>query len=155
MNLTVLDKQIYERFIRPTVDKQPRYVGVEFELPLVNLSPAPVDFSVVHALVDAFLKQFHFQSAGLDDDAHICSAQSEETGDELSFDCSYNTLELSFGRVENLNRIEERFRRYYAFIRSFLRERGTASRAWGSILATCTTTGNRCPMAATGCCTTT
>lgn len=124
MDLTVLDKQIYERFIRPTVDKQPRYVGVEFELPLVNLTPAPVDFSVVHALVDAFLKQFHFQSADLDDDAHICSAQSEETGDELSFDCSYNTLELSFGRVENLNRIEERFRRYYAFIRSFLRERG-------------------------------
>lgn len=27
MNLTVLDKQIYERFIRPTVDKQRLYAA--------------------------------------------------------------------------------------------------------------------------------
>lgn len=44
MDLSILDKQIFERFIRPTVNKKPQYVGVEFELPLVNLKPAPVDF---------------------------------------------------------------------------------------------------------------
>lgn len=124
MNLPTLDQHIYERFIQPTVGKRPRYVGVEFELPLVNLSPAPVDFAVVHDLVDAFLERFDFVPAVRDDNGYICSAQLKENGDDLSFDCSYNTLELSFGRVENLNYIEERFRRYYSFIRSFLRERG-------------------------------
>lgn len=124
MEVAVLDKLIYERFIRPTVNKPTRYVGVEFELPLVNLNPAPVDFSVVHALVDAFLRRFRFVPVAIDDDGFVSSAQSEETGDDLSFDCSYNTLELSFGRVEDLNRIEERFRGYYSFIRSFLREHG-------------------------------
>lgn len=124
MKLSVLDNQIYERFIQPTVGKLPQYVGVEFELPLVNQNPAPVDFTVVHELVLAFLERFSFLPGARDDDGFICSAQSEQTGDDLSFDCSYNTLELSFGRVKDLNHIEERFRTYYTFIRSFLRERG-------------------------------
>ena len=114
MEVAVLDNLIYDRFIRPTVDKPTRYVGVEFELPLVNLSPAPVDFSVVHALVDAFLRRFEFVPVATDDDGYVSSAQSEETGDDLSFDYSYNTLELSFGRVEDWNRIEQRFRCYYS-----------------------------------------
>lgn len=124
MDLSILDKQIFERFIRPTVNKKPQYVGVEFELPLVNLKSAPVDFAVVHALVDAFLEHFGFVPVARDDEGAVCSAQSEENGDDISFDCSYNTLELSFGRVRDLNRIEEWFHSYYRFIRSFLRQHG-------------------------------
>lgn len=124
MDLTILDKQIFERFIRPSVNKKTQYVGVEFELPLVNLKHAPVDFAVVHTLVDAFLEHFGFVPVAWDDEGAVCSAQSEENGDDLSFDCSYNTLELSFGRVRDLNRIEERFHSYYRFIRAFLRRHG-------------------------------
>ena len=124
MELAALDERIHQRFITPTVGRVPRYVGVEFELPLVNLQPAAVDFSVVHAAADAFIQAFQFIPAAWDDDGMVCSAREEEHGDDLSFDCSYNTLELSFGRVTDLNRIEERFRAYYAFLYGFLRERG-------------------------------
>ena len=124
MDISVLDQLIYQRFIQPTVGRIPQYVGVEFELPLVNLKQEPVSFPVVHALVDAFLERFDFIGAARDEEGRICSARSEENGDDLSFDCSYNTLELSFGRVRNLNQVEERFHSYYTFIRSFLKEHG-------------------------------
>lgn len=124
MDISVLDQLIYQRFIQPTVGRIPQYVGVEFELPLVNLKQEPVSFPVVHALVEAFLERFDFIGAAWDEEGRICSARSEENGDDLSFDCSYNTLELSFGRVRNLNQVEERFRSYYTFIRSFLQEHG-------------------------------
>ena len=35
------------------------------------------------------------------------------TGDELSFDCSFNTLELSFGPDEDLTAVHRRFLAYY------------------------------------------
>ena len=39
---------ILKRFIQPLKQQQERYVGVEIELPIVNLNRAPVDFSLVH-----------------------------------------------------------------------------------------------------------
>lgn len=78
MDISVLDQLIYQRFIQPTVGRIPQYVGVEFELPLVNLKQEPVSFSVVHALVDAFLERFDFIGAARDEEGRICSARSRK-----------------------------------------------------------------------------
>ena len=42
------------------------------------------------------------------------------TGDDISFDCSYNTLEFSMGAEEDLNVIFSRFRTYYAYVKEQL-----------------------------------
>ena len=60
----------------------------------------------------------------MDDDGFIYNAFSSRSGDDLSFDCSYNTLELSFGKEEDINVLYDRFRTYYSFIRDFLLPRG-------------------------------
>ncbi len=111
---------IYQKYIEPTKRKRKNYVGVEFELPIVNLDKQAVDFDSVHKLTDAFCRHFDFNEFHKDDNGNIYSALSSENGDGLSYDCSYNTLELSFGTESNLNVLNERFEKYYTFIQSFL-----------------------------------
>lgn len=118
-----LDAAIYEKYIRPIQRPRQLYAGVEFELPIVNLEQMPVDFHVVYALTDAFIGNFGFDMAHYDDDGHIYSAEKKTNGDGLSYDCSFNTLEFSFGIEKDLNVIYQRFTDYYTFIQGFLAER--------------------------------
>ena len=120
MNKQDIKNAIYKKYIVPTQRKRKDYVGVEFELPIVNLNKKAVDFSVVHKLADAFVEFFKFKDIKRDDDCYIFSATSNINGDGLSFDCSYNTLELSFGTESNLNILYTRFKEYYSFIQAFL-----------------------------------
>jgi len=124
INQKDIEKELYRRYIEPTKEERLEYVGVEFELPIVNLSREPVEFDVVHRMVEAFVSEFAFDDFKYDDEGNICSALDPVTGDDLSFDCSYNTLEFSFGREENMLVIWDRFRIYYRFISSFLQENG-------------------------------
>ncbi|MBR1704439.1 MAG: glutamylcysteine synthetase [Clostridia bacterium] len=111
---------IYDKYIAPTERPKKGYAGIEFELPIVNLRKQPVDFSVVHNLTDAFLGRFGFSDISRDDNGDIYNATDPETGDCLSYDCSFNTLEFSFGIDEDLTVIQGRFREYYAFIQDYL-----------------------------------
>ncbi|MBR1764972.1 MAG: glutamylcysteine synthetase [Ruminococcus sp.] len=115
-----LDKAIKDKYIEPTRRKRQPRAGVEFELPIVCLDRRPVDFDLVHRLTDSFVKEFGFTKLSRDDEGDIYSAGDTVTGDILSFDCSYNTLELSFGAEEDLNRVYERFVKYYSHIESVL-----------------------------------
>lgn len=119
---TELDEALYRKYIKPTQRRRQPYVGVEFELPVVNLGGQAVDFAAVHALTDAFVKQFGFDKLSRDDDGDVYLAQRTDNGDGLSYDCSYNTLELSFGVETDLNVIYARFVQYYSFIQDFLKQ---------------------------------
>lgn len=115
-----LDEAIYEKYIRPIRRPRQLYAGVEFELPLVNLDREPVDFMVIHGLTDAFISEFGFDETRRDDGGHIYTAVKGTNGDGLSYDCSFNTLEFSFGVEKDLNIIYGRFAEYYRFIQVFL-----------------------------------
>lgn len=115
-----LDEAIYERFIAPTEKERNRKIGIEFELPIVNLNGGPVDFDVVHAMTEEFVKKFSFTFIERDEDGAIFDAVHHTYEDGISFDCSYNTLEFSFGAEENLTAIYERFIRYYQSAKSIL-----------------------------------
>lgn len=118
MNKAKLDEAIYERFIKPTKRKGTKLVGLEFELPIVNYKNEPVDFDVVHKVTDAFIRKFSFRKINRDDDGFIYTAIDEGTGDGISFDCSYNTLEFSFGTETDMSVLYERFAAYYRFVQS-------------------------------------
>lgn len=124
MTTQELTRLLYQRYIQPTENKQETDIGVEFEMPMVNLEKRAVDYDVSHALTAAFLKAFGFHAAGTDEDGHIYSAVNTENGDVFSYDCSYQNLELSFGRERRLDAIEQRFVQYYTFIQSFLQPYG-------------------------------
>ncbi|MBQ7595863.1 MAG: hypothetical protein IJU45_04265, partial [Clostridia bacterium] len=115
-----LDQALWHKYILPTKRQPKNYVGVEFEFPIINKNNAPVDFNVVHELSESFVEKFGFSRIARDDEGFIYNAFSEKSGDDLSFDCSYNTLELSFGKEENINSIYTRFLKYYEYIQTNL-----------------------------------
>ncbi|MBR4132170.1 MAG: class II glutamine amidotransferase [Oscillospiraceae bacterium] len=119
-----LDRAIWHKYIIPTQRTPGPYVGVELEYPIVHMGRQPVDFDVVHELSRAFVEKFGLDHQKLDDDSFIYNAYSSQNGDDLSFDCSYNTLELSFGKEEDINVLYDRFCEYYRFIQDFLLPRG-------------------------------
>jgi len=59
-----------------------------------------------------------------DDNEHIYLAVDDKTGDGLSYDCSYNTLKISFGKEEDMNVLYKRFCQYYTYIQKKLRKEG-------------------------------
>ena len=106
---------LYQRFIEPTKVQRPLCVGIELELPIVNLAGEPVDFLVVHDLTQRFKQHFGFAVDHLDDEGNVFSLVCPQTGDILSYDCSYNNLEFSFAKVVGLHEVQRRFARYCAF----------------------------------------
>jgi gamma-glutamylcysteine synthetase len=123
---------IEARFFAPLDRPRTRRAGVELELPIYNLAPgAPNDFDAIHAAVADFLARFPFPETARDDAGALYRARDNATGDELSFDCSFNTLEFSFGPDENLLAVRDRFLRYLPAIQSALRARGHALTGMG------------------------
>lgn len=125
MDFTATESALEARFFAPLKRPRTRRAGVELELPLCNLDPArPVDFDVVQAVTERFLAQFSFSVRNRDEDGRVYRAGESVQGDELSFDCSYNTVEFSFGPTENLNEVLNRFTRYYSLFKEELLRRG-------------------------------
>ena len=116
----VLDK-LYERYIAPVKNKKERFVGIEIEMPIVNLNGKMVDFDIVHSLTSEFLNHFGFKAIGIDEKGNIYSAEKRENGDIFSYDCSYNNLELSFGKEKSIAVVYERFKEYYTFIEEYFK----------------------------------
>ncbi len=124
MERNVILAELYKKYIEPTKAQRPRCIGVELEMPIVNLGGGAVDFAVVHSLTKRFLDKFSFEVIGIDDGGDVYAAQKKENGDILSYDCSYNNLELSFGKESDLQTICARFTDYYEFITAVLGESG-------------------------------
>lgn len=112
------------RYIRPIHRKRKDCAGIEFELPIVHFGDQPVDFKLVQQMVHAFISHFGFDAVRRDDNGDIFGASRAENGDDLSFDCSFNTLEFSFGIASDINIIYGRFRDYYIFIEEYLLPHG-------------------------------
>ncbi|MBR7038845.1 MAG: glutamylcysteine synthetase, partial [Oscillospiraceae bacterium] len=121
---TLLDEAIYQKYIVPTEREAGRWVGPEFEFPVISLHKCPVSIPGLQEVVKAFAVQFGFSRIKRDDNGDIYSLADPVTGDDLSFDCSFNTLELSFGKERSIVVLDGRFRQYYAFLQKALRQRG-------------------------------
>ena len=109
---------IYDKYIAPTKKERPDFIGVEIEMPVVNLSGQAVDEAVSIKTAERFIEHFDFKVSGRDTDGNITSAKDDLTGDILSFDCCYSNLELSFGKAVGLFEIKERFEKYVRFLNS-------------------------------------
>lgn len=120
MNQDDIKNLIYQRYIEPTKIKRDVYAGIELELPIINLNKAPVDFKLIHRLTGKFKNQFNFKIKGKDENGHICALENPLSEDIYTYDCSYNNLEISFGKEKNLHKVEERFKEYYKFIQEVL-----------------------------------
>lgn len=122
MNEEEIKNLIYQRYIEPTKLKKDVHAGIELELPIINLNKTPVDFKLIHKLTLKFKNQFNMDVKARDENGDICALEDPRTEDIYTYDCSYNNLEISFGKEKNLHRVEERFKEYYKFIQEVLIE---------------------------------
>lgn len=121
MNTDEVKQLLFDRFIKPTINNQNNYIGVEIEMPILNLDRKPVNFEIVYNITEKFIEHFDFLPVGIDEDGNIYSAKSSQNSDILSYDCSYNNLELSFGKEDNLFEIQKRFDVYYRYLQEIFR----------------------------------
>ena len=113
-----IKKRLYDRFIKPTTEGYKDFVGVEVEIPIVNLEKKAVNFTIVHKVTAEFLEKFQqFNFNVIDHNGHACSLIDKQTGDIVSYDCSYNNLEFSIGKETSLINVHERFKTYYQFFK--------------------------------------
>ena len=111
-----LRSMIYDKYIKPTENRRDTYAGIEIELPIINLGGKATDHTVSRAAMNSAVSHFGFQPLKYDDDGNLHEAQDPVTGDLFSFDCSYNNFEMSFARSQNLNDVDDRFRRYIEYL---------------------------------------
>ena len=120
----VIRRAVYEKYIAPTKSERPDYIGVEIEMPVVNLNGEAVDEQIAVQTAEAFSAHFGFEPEHRDAEGNFISAKHRETGDILSFDCSYSNLELSFGKATGLFEIKERFEKYVRFLNTEFAKQG-------------------------------
>ncbi|MFV0528193.1 MAG: glutamate-cysteine ligase family protein [Lachnospiraceae bacterium] len=120
MEHQLLRQLLYNKYIVPTQGERPQYIGVEIELPILNLERKAVDFTNIHQVTASFQEKFAFEIQLSDDEGEVYALSDPITGDVLSYDCSYNNLEFSFGRATDLHSIQKRFVAYYSFIQEKL-----------------------------------
>ncbi|MDO4617049.1 MAG: glutamylcysteine synthetase [Lachnospiraceae bacterium] len=116
IDILTVRQALIHKYIEPTKKTRSNFIGVEIELPIVNLDRKAVDFEQIQRITAEFMDYFQFAAMGRDDTGFVYAAQNEETGDILSYDCSYNNIEFSFGKEKDLNRIQDRFSAYYRFM---------------------------------------
>lgn len=115
---------LYKEFIRPTSNNQNKnFIGIEIEMPIINLSKEAVDFEVVHKVTSKFRSQFaDFKEEGIDYDGNIFSLKNHKNDDIVCYDCSYNNIEFAMGREKDLFSVNDRFKEYYCFTKECFEE---------------------------------
>lgn len=122
INDEVIKNRLFEEFIKPTTKKK-NYIGIEIEIPIINLDKKAVDFNVVHKITDRFHKHFNdFERDGIDYDGNVFSLKNPKTDDIVCYDCSYNNIEFAMGRETELFTINKRFCEYYEFTKESFEE---------------------------------
>ena len=115
---------LYDRYIKPTENRKESFAGIEVELPIVNLSGAGTDHTVTQAVFADALSHLGFEKRKFDNNG-ICHEGSDPvTGDVLSFDCSYNNLEISFGPERSILTVKTRLVAYIDYLNSALASSG-------------------------------
>lgn len=113
----MLEKRIFQQFINPTNQKKD-YIGIEIEVPIINLNKKAVDFDIVHRITKNFMNHFNdFKTEGIDYDGNIFSIKNTKNDDILCYDCSYNNIEFAMGREKDLFTINDRFTQYYSYVK--------------------------------------
>lgn len=116
---------IKQYFIENYINKfsENDYIGIEIEMPIINLSyPYVVNGKVIEGLFLTFLDNKEFKIENCDNEKNIISIKNTKTNDTISLEYSLNTIELSLGKELLIDRLKEKFDFYYNIIKRYLQK---------------------------------
>ncbi|MEN6564532.1 MAG: hypothetical protein ABFD11_13505 [Christensenella sp.] len=117
------EEMVRRWFLDPFEHKsEPYQVGVEVELPLVNLEKRPVEPEFAQELVSYLQQRFDFQTTARTTEGYPAKAENP-AGDAFSFETSFNTIEFSMAKNRSVSAIAERFYSYLSGLQLFAKER--------------------------------
>ena len=71
INEETVRNKLYDEFIKPTNQKK-NFIGIEIEIPIVNIDKKAVDFEVVHEVTRKFQNYYSdFKADGIDYDGNV------------------------------------------------------------------------------------
>lgn len=114
---------VRRRFLDPFEQKsEPYQVGVEVELPLVNLEKRPVEPNFAQEIVRVLQQNFDFYTTVRTAEGYPAKAENP-AGDTFSFETSFNTIEFAMAKNRSISAIAERFYAYLTALQLFAKER--------------------------------
>ncbi len=119
-----IKKELYRKYIEPTKHKEPGKIGVEIEMPIAKLDGSATDYEEVQKVFALAIRKYGLKPEKYDDNRVCYLASDAKTGDSLSFDCSYNNIEISMGCETGIDPIKERFESYVYYLNSELEKTG-------------------------------
>ena len=111
-----------KRYLENIKEKPDLFVGIELEYPIVNLEGKATDTEVVKSLFRYLPSVLGFTIEKVDDFGNPIQLLDPVSQDTILFEVSYTTIEFAFGRAENIQEVEERFRDYMDLIQKKLGE---------------------------------
>ena len=88
---TITDERIREKicqmFLESTKKSKKEYIGIEIEIPIINLNKEAVDFDIVHLVTESFKNHFNsFEVEGIDYDGNVYALRNRENDDIVCYD---------------------------------------------------------------------
>ncbi len=108
------EELIYKYFVDKFLDQKGSCIGVEIEMPVINLNRQPVQPEFRKALLDLLAHEFKFRPTGFTREGFPIEAVNDNQ-DVFSFETTFNTIEFAMGPKRSLGEIAERF---YDYLRS-------------------------------------
>ena len=122
ISVETVRNNLFDEFIKATKQKK-NFIGIEIEIPIINLDKKAVNFDVVHKVTDKFCRQYsNFKEDGIDYEGNVFSLKNNNNNDIFCYDCSYANIEFAMGREKDLFSIYARFCDYYAFTKECFEE---------------------------------
>lgn len=122
-------KLVYDTFLKPFENKKYSNVGVELEFPLVNLAKTCVDEKTAKGMFEHFLqKGFKVEIEEGGQPLFI----TNDDGDCISFDNSYNNFEFAMNYSDNLCDIADRFYKLLPEVQAYFKAHNHAIVGIGS-----------------------
>ena len=111
-----------KRYLENIKEKPDLFVGIELEYPVINLEGKATNSEVVKDLFRYLPSVLGFTIEKVDDFGNPIQLLDPVSQDTILFEVSYTTIEFAFGRAENIQEVEERFRDYMDLIQKKLGE---------------------------------
>ena len=116
----LLDKEFFSKFI----GNDGKTIGVEIELPIVNLKGKNIKMANIQKLFNLFINKKDFKIEKKDNENNIIAIKNKKYRDILSLEYSVNTLEFSLEEDINIYNIKNRFDKYLNDVQKFLSQFG-------------------------------